>query len=636
MPPAATGAPPTVSSVVAPSDTSPVTPPYTDPDQPIEVRVEDLLLRMTLPEKIGQMTLVDRASITPEAVQQRLIGAVLSGGGSAPEVNTVASWAAMVDGFQQAAVSTRLAIPMLYGIDAVHGNGNVHGSTIFPHNIGLGAANDSDLVQRIGRATAVEMAATGIPWNFAPLVAVPQDIRWGRTYEGYSEDPDIVAKLGAAYITGLQRTDGAEPFASPTDAVATAKHFIGDGAALWGTSTSGDFIIDQGDTSVDEDVLLRRYLPPYQAALDAGVRTIMVSFSSWRGTKMHANRYLLTDVLKEQLGFDGIVLSDWAGIDQIPGDYASDIVTSINAGVDMVMVPSDYATFIDLLTAAVESGEVPESRIDDAVRRILRVKFESGLFEQPFSDPTLVASVGSQPHRDLAREAVQRSVVLLHNDEQLLPLARELPLILVAGTAADDVGLQSGGWTITHQGQAGEVTPGTTILDGIVGTVGPATRVEYDALGAFDQLANEGSPVADVAIVVLAEPPYAEGAGDRADLTLPAEDLALLDRVRPLVSHLVVVLLSGRPLVVTEQLPHWDAFVAAWLPGTEGQGVADVLFGVAPFTGRLPYTWPRSTSQLPIDPDRPAEAGCDGPLFPVGYGLAAGDPSPPSLASAPG
>jgi len=402
--------------------------------------------------------------------------------------------------------------------------------------------------------------------------------------------------------------------------LATAKHYIGDGGTTGG--------VDQGNTQITEAELLRHNLPPYRAAIAAGVRAVMVSFSSWQGTKMHAQRHLLTDVLKGELGFDGIVLSDWAGINQISGDYNVDVVTAINAGIDMVMVPDDFVKFIETLTSAVVRGDIPMTRIDDAVRRILRVKFEIGLFEHPSSRQGLADSIGSPAHRDLAREAVQQSLVLLKNDDQVLPLAHTAPLLLVAGAGADDIGLQSGGWTITQQGAPGDITPGTTILDGIRRTIDPRSRVEYDPLGRFEQLGanHDSSPLADVGIVVLAETPYAEGVGDRADLTLPPDDVSLLARVRPLVRKLVVVLLSGRPLVVTQQLPSWDAFVAAWLPGTEGQGVADVLFGDKPFTGHLPYTWPRWTNQLPFTGT--PTPGCGGPLFFRGDGLRFGDPSP--------
>jgi beta-glucosidase len=602
---------------------------YRDPAQPLAARVDDLLARMTLAEKIGQMTQVEKNSIEPEDIAEYAIGSILSGGGGSPIENTAAGWAAMTDGFQQYALQTRLAIPLIYGVDAVHGHGNLHGATIFPHNIGLGATRDADLVERIGRATAAELAATGIWWNFAPVVAAPQDIRWGRTYEGYSENTALVSELGAAYLRGLQGADLSDPLA----VLATAKHFVGDGGTQFGTSTTNIFqpyLLDQGDMLVDEATLRANFLPPYQAAIQAGAQSIMVSFSSWNGVKMHAQKYLLSDVLKGELGFAGFLVSDWQGIDQIPGDYPSDVVTSINAGLDMVMVPYDYKTFIAALTQAVDKGDVPMSRIDDAVRRILTVKFQLGLFEQPYSDPATLALVGSDEHRALAREAVRKSLVLLKNDAHTLPLSKETPLIFVAGQAADDIGLQSGGWTIEWQGKTGNITPGTTIVDGLKQTVSASARVEFNRFGKFDNFVDaQGNPeIADVGIVVLAEQPYAEGVGDRADLRLAESDSALIDRVRERSQRLVVVLLSGRPLIITEQLPGADAFVAAWLPGTEGQGVADVLFGDFEFTGKLPYTWPRWNEQLPFDFASLPSEGCDAPLFPFGYGLTIADPSP--------
>jgi len=627
----------TVASAAAPTPTAPPTlgsPLYTDPSQSVEARVNDLLARMTLAEKIGQMTQVDRDSIAPDDITRLFIGSILSGGGEGPGTNTPAAWAAMVDGFQQRALQTRLRIPLIYGLDAVHGHNNVKGATIFPHNIGLGATRDPDLVQRIGRATAEEMIATGIPWDFAPVVAVPQDVRWGRTYEGYSENTALVTQLGAAFVRGLQGPALGGPFS----VLATPKHFIGDGGTTFGSSTTPGYLLDQGDTRVDETALRALYLPPYRAAVAAGAQSIMVSFSSWQGTKMHARKDLLTGLLKGELGFSGFLVSDWAAINQLPGDEHAQVVASINAGIDLVMVPSDYKTFIAALTQAVQQGDVPQVRIDDAVRRILRAKFELGLFEHPLSDPANLAQVGSAAHRQLARQAVRESLVLLKNDQATLPLAKDTPLIFVAGQGADDIGLQSGGWTITWQGQVGNITPGTTILQGIKQAVSPQARVVYDALGTFDAVtttagvtATSGAVTADVGIVVLAEPPYAEGVGDLTSLALPASDLALADRVRARSRKLVVILLSGRPRLVTSALPKWDAFVAAWLPGTEGEGVADVLFGDAPFSGKLPYTWPRSDGQLPFDFAHLPAGGCAAPLFPFGYGLSAGDASPAQL-----
>jgi beta-glucosidase len=588
---------------------------YQDPTAPIVERARDLLVRMTLAEKIGQMTQVENRSITPAEVAQHAIGSVLSGGGGNPEPNTPENWATMVRGYQEAALQTRLSIPLLYGADAVHGHSNVRGAVVFPHNIGLGASGDAHLANRIGQITAAEALATGIHWAFAPAVSIPQDIRWGRTFEGFSEDTGLVTQLGVAQLQGLQNRDGSPDLGHPRTVLASVKHFVGDGGTTWGSNDTNDWIIDQGVTDLDEATLRAVHLPPYVAALEAGARNIMVSLSSWGGLRMHANRYLLTEVLKGELGFDGFLVSDWEAVDHVHADYYSAVVTSINAGVDMVMVPYDGLRFMNNLTRAVENGNVPLARIEDAVRRILAVKFELGLFEQPFGDGSLLPLIGQQAHRDVAREAVRKSVVLLKNDGDTLPLSSDIPEILVAGQAADDVGLQCGGWTIAWQGGSGDITPGTTVLEGIRAAVSENTVVHYDPAGNFDSADALGAEkVADVGIVVLSEEPYAEGVGDRADLNLAEADAALLARVRPRCRKLVVVLFSGRPLIVTEHLPQWDAFVAAWLPGTEGDGVAQVLFGEYPFAGKLSYSWPRSMEQIP------RKQG-DDPLFPLGFGL---------------
>lgn len=578
---------------------------------------------MTLAEKIGQMTLVEKDSILPTDITDLYIGALLSGGGGSPTPNTAEAWAAMVNAFQEHALATRLAIPLLYGVDAVHGHNNVKGATIFPHNIGLGAANDPALMEQIGRATAVEVAATAIRWNYAPVVAVPQDIRWGRTYEGYSENSELVTTLAVAYLRGLQNPEGTTDLSHPLAVLATPKHYVGDGGTAWGSATTNDYSLDQGVTQVDEATLRAIHLPPYQAAIEAGALNIMVSFSSWGGRKMHAQDYLLTEVLKGELAFPGFLVSDWQAIDQIPGSYYEDVVLSVNAGLDMIMVPYDYRTFVQTLTTAVENGDVPMSRIDDAVRRILHVKFALGLFENPYPDPALLAQVGSEEHRALARQAVRQSLVLLKNDANTLPLSPDTPVIFVAGEAADDIGLQSGGWTIEWQGRPGNITPGTTILQGIEATISADTALHYNRFGNFDNLTDSsGNPMqADVGIAVISELPYAEGVGDSADLTLPDDQLVMLGRMRQRSDRLVVILIAGRPLLITDQLSQWDAFVAAWLPGSEGQGVADVLFGRHPFTGRLAYTWPRTLAQLPLDPAIASMPGCDGPLFPFAYGL---------------
>ncbi|MCP4544107.1 MAG: beta-glucosidase [Chloroflexi bacterium] len=614
--PAAT---PAASTAVVETEPPPEDP---GPGLSIEERVEELLAQMTLAEKIGQMTQVEKNSIRNADITDRFIGSILSGGAGRPLRNTPKGWADMVNGYQEHALRTRLGIPLIYGVDAIHGHGNLEGATVFPQQIGLGAANDSELMERIGQVTALEMIATGIYWNFGPVVAVPQDIRWGRTYEGYSENTEIVSALASAYVRGLQNVDGVTDLSAPTTVLATPKHFVGDGGTAWGTSEiyiMQQYMIDQGVTDVDEATLRVIHLPPYAAAIDAGAMSIMVSFSSWGGMKMHAQKYLLTDVLKGEMGFEGFLVSDWQAIDQIPGDYYNDIVTSINAGLDMIMVPYDYEAFIDGLTQAVENGDVPMERIDDAVRRILTAKFQLGLFERPFNDESLLSMVGSDEHREVACEAVRKSLVLLKNKDSVLPLSKETPLIFVAGGSADDVGIQCGGWTIEWQGASGDITPGTTILEAIENTVSADTTVHYDQLGQFEQVKNDdgSQAISDVGIVVVGETPYTEGVGDRADLTLSTDDVAKIARVRETSKKLVVILISGRPMIVTEQMDRLDAFVAAWLPGTEGQGVADVLFGDYPFTGKLPYTWPRSMGQIPFDSDN-LETD---PLFFFGYGL---------------
>ena len=595
---------------------------YLDPSQPVEARVEDLLARMTLDEKIGQMTQVENNSIAPYDVKKYYIGSVLSGGGSWGD-NSARTWAALADGFQEYALQTELGIPIIFGVDSVHGYAHVYGAVIFPHNIGLGATREADLVERIGRATAEEMGATGIRWNFAPTVAVVQDVRWGRTYEGYSENTQLVTELAAAYVHGMQYIDGVMDLTNPLAVLATPKHFLGDGGTTWQSSKTGNYLLDQGDTRVDEATLRELYLPPYQAAIEEGALSIMPSFSSWNGTKMHANPYLLTDVLKGELGFKGFLISDWQAIDQISSDYYQAVVTSINAGLDMNMVPYDYISFINTLKKAVTNGDVPMERIDDAVRRILTVKFMMGLFENPFSDPSLLSIIGSEEHRALGREAVRKSLVLLKNENETLPISKDAPLIFVAGKAATDIGLQCGGWTIEWQGKTGAIEPGTTILEGIQQAVSPNTKVVYDRHGIFDEYEDEQGKLilADVGIVVVAEKPYAEGVGDSADPKLTALDVALIEKTRQHSQKLVVIVMSGRPIVLTEQYPLLDALVAAWLPGTEAGGVADVLFGDYPFTGKLPYTWQRSNSQLPFDFENLATSGCDAPLFPFGYGL---------------
>ncbi|MDE2859734.1 MAG: glycoside hydrolase family 3 C-terminal domain-containing protein [Chloroflexota bacterium] len=605
------------------------------PDAEVARKVDYLLSRMTLEEKLGQMTMVENNSITPAQVAEFYIGSVLSGGGGNPTPNTPANWRAMVCAFQKAALETRLAIPLLYGVDAVHGHNNVKGAVIFPHNIGLGASRDPDLVERIGQVTARELLATSVHWTFAPSVSVPQDLRWGRTYEGYSEDSQLVAELGAALTRGLGncRADGS------IQVLACAKHYVADGAAQWRESpiaeaapqqgstappqdsaapqavelAPGQWRIDQGDAPIDEASLRATHLPPYQAAIAAGARTVMASYSSWDGEKLHAHRYLLRDLLKGELGFQGFVVTDWMAINQLDPDYQQCVVQALRAGIDMVMVPYDFRRFIATLKRAVEQGDVAQERIDDAVRRILRVKLALGLFDQPIGDKSLLESLGRAAHRQVAREALRKSLVLLKNERQSLPLSRDLPRLLVAGRAVDDIGLQCGGWSITWQGEAGATTSGTTILEGLRAAVADTAAIEYSADGQFAEEAR-----AAVGIVALHEEPYAEGFGDRADLSLAPDEIALLRRVRERCDKLIVLLIAGRPRILTEQLPWIDALVAAWLPGSEADGIADVLFGDYPFTGKLPFSWPRSMDQIPLAALR---ASADAPLWEYGYGL---------------
>jgi beta-glucosidase len=565
---------------------------------------------MSLDEKLGQMTQAERSSATPAQVTQFRLGSILSGGGSAPAPNTATSWANMYDGFQNGALATPLGIPMIYGIDAVHGHNNVVGATIFPHNIGLGATRDPALVQNIGRAVAEEVSGTGIDWDFAPCLCVARNDRWGRTYESFGETPDLPTQM-ATIITGLQGTT----LGGPASVLATAKHYVGDGGTTNGT--------DQGNTQLSEADLRAIHLPPFQEAVRRNVGAVMISYSSWNGVKMHGNQFLITTVLKGELGFSGFVVSDWNGIDQIDGATgftATEVRTAVNAGIDMVMVPTNWQNFINLLRTEVQAGRVSMARIDDANRRILTKKFELGLFEHPLTDRTFTSTVGSAAHRALARQAVRESQVLLKNSGNTLPLATANNKIFVAGKAADNIGFQSGGWTISWQGGSGNVTPGTSILQGIRNTVAPSTTVTFNASGAGIDSSYRA------AIAVVGETPYAEGAGDRpSGMGLDSTDLNTLSTLRAAGVPIIVVLVSGRPLDIAAQLPNWNALIAAWLPGTEGQGVADVLFGLAQPTGKLPMTWMSSAAQEPINTG-------DGqtPLFPFGFGLTYSTTSTPS------
>ncbi|MGV9882143.1 glycoside hydrolase family 3 protein [Streptomyces sp. NPDC003006] len=592
-------------TAAAPPSEPPVTAagfPYQDPSLPVPDRVADLLSRMTLDDKIGQMTQIEKDALVPSSdLATYRIGSVLSGGDSTVSPNNAQTWADTYDALQRTARTTPLGIPMIYGIDAVHGHNAVRGATIFPHNIGLGATRDPALVQRVGRTVAEEMAGTGIDWDFAPCLCVARDDRWGRTYESFGEKPELATSM-TTFVTGMQ---GATLGADAASVLATAKHYLGDGGTTGG--------VDQGNTELSEAELRAVHLPPFKEAVRRGVGSVMLSYSSWNGVRSHAHKYLVTDVLKGELGFNGFVVSDWAAVDQLDGQSGftgAEITRAVNAGVDMVMVPHDYRKFLTLLRGEVGAGRIPQARVDDANRRILTKKFQLGLFERPLTDRSYTSGVGSAEHRALARQAVRASQVLLKNSGGVLPLARNAKLF-VAGKSADDIGNQSGGWTMSWQGRSGAITPGTTILQGIRSTVTDSSRVTYDRHGN----GIDGSYTAAVAVV--GETPYAEGRGDRpGGMGLDQEDLQTLARLKASGVPVVVVLVSGRPLDIAAQLPDWKALLAAWLPGTEGNGVSDVLFGAYAPTGKLPVTWMNSASQQPINDGDGKTA-----LFPYGYGL---------------
>jgi len=571
------------------------------------ISTANCLSKMTLDEKIGQMTQASKNALTtPSDITTYYLGSLLSGGGEGPSGagGTATEWANMYDNFQGYALQTRLKIPLIYGIDAVHGNNNVYGAVIFPHHIGMGATRDAALVQQADQVAREEVLGTGIDWVFAPCVCVPRDDRWGRTYEGYGEDPALVSSMGVASIKGFQGTG-----LGPTTVMATAKHFIADGGTTYGTGSSG-YLVDQGDAQISEAALRAIHLPPYQAAVQNGVGSVMISYSSWNGVKDHGNQYLITTVLKGELGFQGIVVSDWAGIDQLPGDYASDVRTAINAGIDMVMVPTNYKTFISTLRNEINTGNIPMSRINDAVTRILNAKFALGLFTQPYTDRTYTAQVGSAAHRAVARQAVRESLVLLKNNG-VLPLSKTGTYkLVVGGSHINNLGYQMGGWSITWQGGSGSTTVGTTLLQAIQTAVGPSVTVQN--VGTQ----TKGSYSGDVGIVAIGETPYAEGKGDSSTLAVSGANAAQVTDICSRVTQCVVILFSGRPLIINTQLNQAHAFVEAWLPGTEGSGITDVLFGDYGFVGKLPITWPNTVSQEPIN-NGDTQTG----LFPLGFGI---------------
>jgi beta-glucosidase len=631
-------------------------------DAQMEARISQLLEHMTLEQKVAQMVQADIRSVTPEDVKKYRLGSVLNGGGAWPGNHKhagVGDWVALADEFYDASMDTAggaPAIPIIWGTDAVHGHNNVVGATLFPQNIGLGAAHDPGLIERIGQATASEVAATGIDWTFAPTVAVVRDDRWGRTYESYSEDPEIVRTYAARMVRGLQGTPGAPSFLDAHHIVSSAKHFIGDGG------TGGT---DRGNNCSSERELRDIHAPGYVAALGAGVQTVMVSYNSWQGEQLHGDRHLLTDVLKEQLGFDGVVVSDWNGIDQVSSCTKDKCARAVNAGIDLLMVPDDWKALIGNTVAQVRAGDIAESRIDAAVTRILRVKMRAGLFAKgrPSARPgTRAEAIGAPEHRALAREAVRKSLVLLKNAHDVLPLRPNMN-VLVAGDGANDIGKQSGGWTLTWQGDGNTNAdfPGaTSIFAGV--------RAAVIAAGGTATLRVDGSfqTKPDVAIVVFGESPYAEWHGDLRSLDFadtplavdmlrpapesnplgyahslqcgpaqarsapapaqkhaPRRELALLQALKQRGIPVVAVLLTGRPLWITPELNLADAFVVAWLPGSEGGGVADVLFRKSDgqvnfdFTGRLSFSWPRDASQSAVNRGDAHYA----PLYPYGFGL---------------
>ena len=577
-----------------------------------------LLSQMTLDEKIGQMTQVDSDALKghEQDVATYFLGSILSGGNSNPPGGSSASsWKDLVAKLDGYAAQTRLKIPVFYGIDAVHGNNNVTSATIFPHNVGLGATRNPALVEKAARVTAEEVAGIGVDWAFAPCVAVGRDLRWGRSYESFGEDPGLVASLGAAAVRGLQGGNSA----SRSSVLACTKHFLGDGGTANGR--------DQGDTQMDLATLRKIHLPAYAAAIQAGTQSIMVSYSSWNGMKMHAQRELITGVLKDELKFQGFVVSDWAAIDQISPDYKDCVEQSINAGIDMVMIPYDseippsdavskaklntYFAFIETLKSLVAEGKVPVSRIDDAVVRILRAKFMCGLFEGHKGSPELLAAIGSAAHREVARQCVRESLVLLQNRHDVLPLSKQARRIGVTGRGANNLNMQCGGWTLDWQSFNGQALLGaTTVLDAVRAAVSPETQVVYSPDGT--RLGD-----CDVVIAVVGEESYAEYKGDRQDLQLDPVDLQVISNARRGKRSVVAVLLSGRPLLIDPLLAECDGVLAAWLPGSEGAGVADVLFGDYRPTGKLPRTWPRSMNQVSLVQ---GDENYD-PLFKFGFGL---------------
>lgn len=588
----------------------PVNPLYLNPSLSIDERVTDLLSYMTLEEKIGQMTLIEKNSLKQlDDISNYSLGALLSGSGAKPAENTVAGWKKMTDTYKSEAKKSRLGIPLLYGSDAIHGHAHVEELTVFPHMIGLGAAGNPELVKSIASATAKEMEMTGVNWNFAPNLDTPQDIRWGRGYETFSDDPILVAKLGSAYVEGLQSVHNNQP------ALATPKHFIGLGGMQWNSSLNKNFKIDQGVTPDNETILKDVYLPPFATAIEAGALSIMAGLNTWGDDRMVRQKYLLTNILKKQLGFKGFIVSDWYGVHEGTHNTFLATVAAVNAGVDMVMLPFDYETFIRHMKWANRLGLISDDRINDAVSRILYAKFSIGLFDTINDKRTSDTILNT--NRGIARDAVAETLVLLKNENAILPIKANTKTIRVAGSAADNVGKQSGAWTVEWQGIDGNWLPeSTSILAGIKEVAGKNTNVEFNAEGLFPP----NSTKADIGIAVVGESPYAEGWGDNENPAISTEDLAAIKNLQLVSKSVIVILVTGRPLIITNEIQSWDAVVTAWLPGSEGAGVADVLFGKKPFTGTLPLPWPASIDQLPISTAGKTKDGST-VLFPRYFGL---------------
>lgn len=580
----------------------------------IKDRVEALLSKMTLEQKVGQMMMPERNSISLEEIKKYNIGTIISGAGQSPVNMTYVVWADNYNKIQRSALNSETGIPVLYGIDAVHGHNAVKGATIFPHNIGLGAANDPELMYKVGKVTAEEMAKTGVNWNFSPSVSVVQNIQWGRTYESFGENPELIENLVYQYVLGLQEYNR----------VATAKHFLGDGATSLRNQSKGSWSIDQGNVNISYEDLVRIHLPGYIEAIKADVSSVMVSYSSFKGIKMHQNRALITGLLKDELGFKGIVVSDYDGIKQIPASsYYQQLVLAINAGIDVLMEPHTWKDAYNNVIKAVKNNDISMERINDAVSRILYVKFKHNIMDNPLVEESS-GKLSTDEHKEIAREAVRKSLVLLKNDHEILPLNKNANILLL-GPGRDNLHLQCGGWTVRWQGAEGkDVIDGTSIYE--------AFNEVLTNNGGKIYIDKNDSSKADVAVVVLSELPYAEGHGDNGFLDIvhgemgkgsytshPENLQALLD-AKASGLPTIVILLSGRPLIVKDYLDDWDAFVAAWLPGTEGGGITDVLFGDYDFTGKLPVTWPKDNTQLAdsvINPNYNPSLY----QFPYGYGL---------------